>query len=381
MEYYATQRTTIIAGAEIVRHQIRAALEKGVDYPGDPLFSRPAVNPLEVSVWISDNWRPNDDLNFDFGGRVARFTSSYGSFTRVEPRATARWLTSNDVQLQGAFSIANQFLLSFIDQGLLSFLPTNIMYPATNQVRPSQSLHMSIGTDTRILDDNYSVTTDVFWRTMDNIHQFRQGADFSAGTNLEDQIITGTGKSYGLEVLLRKVAGDFSGWIGYSLSWTRLQFDQLNGGLSFYPRWDRRHEIGAALSYTLGDHWEFGATWTFATGQPYTLPTGVYYFNDKQFGFQDILASATTTPSLDYANIDGTRLPVFHKLDLVFIHKFHWFDLPFQLYLNLYNAYSRKNPFAWEVRNGPDLSSHWAIIITQYTAFPIIPSVGLSVKF
>jgi len=381
MEFYATRTMTISAGAELVHHRIRAEIGKGIEYSAFPLVSRPEANPVEGSFWVSDNWRPRDELSVEAGMRVARFSSTNGSFTRIEPRATTQWMINEDVGLHGALSLSNQFLHSFIDQGLLSFLPTNVMYPATGRVQPSRSFHISAGADTRLFDNSYSLTTDVYWRNMEDIHQFRQGADFSPGTNLEDQILIGSGKSYGFEVLLRRTVGGFSGWIGYSLSWTRLQFDQLNGGIPFYPRWDRRHEIGATFSYALGEHWEFGATWTFATGQPYTLPTGVFYFNDRQFGFQSPYAFPTTAPSLDYASIDGTRLPVFHKLDLVFIHKYHWFGLPFQLSLSLYNAYSRKNPFAWEVKNSHDLSTNWAILITQYTAFPIIPSVGLSVKF
>jgi len=381
MEYYATQKTTISAGAEVVHHQIRADVGTGLNLSTDPLFSRKEVRPVEASVWLSDKWRPVDGLSIDAGLRLTRFASTYGTFTRLEPRTIWQWEVSEDLGLHGALSMSNQFLHSFLDQGLLSFLPTNVMYPATNRVQPTRSLHVSTGADTKLFDGSYSLTTDIYWRNMEDIHQFRQGADFSSGTNLEDQVLDGSGKSYGLEVLLRKTIGDFSGWIGYSLSWTKLHFTQLNGGVPFYPRWDRLHEIGATFSYALGEHWELGATWTFATGQPYTLPTGVYYFNDRAFGFQSPWALATTLPSLDYANIDGTRLPVFHKLDLVFIHKFHWFGLPFQLSLNLYNAYSRKNPFAWEVRNSPDPPNPWAIRITQYTAFPIIPSVGLSAKF
>jgi hypothetical protein len=380
LEYYAGSRSTITAGAEIVQQKIQSDVGTSVSAGINPVFGLPAVTTHQASVWGAENWQAGDDLSITLGARFSRFASSRGTFTRVEPRVSAALKVAEDFTLHAAVSQSSQFLQSFVDRGLVAYLPTNIMYPPTDRVQPSGSFHVSVGTDMKLCDGSYTLSSGLYWRTMQNIHEFKEDATFSAGSNLEGQILAGKGKSYGFELLLRRQEGSFSGWLGYSLSWTTNHFDQINGGEPFSPRWDRRHEIGAAFSYSLGEHWEFGATWTFGTGQPHTLPTGVYSYSE--IGVQaEKSTPASSSSNLDYATRDGSRLPAFHKLDLVFIHKYHWFGLPFQLSLNLYNAYNRMNPFAWEVRDEPDPNSRWSIGITQHTLFPIIPSVGLSVKF
>src|SRR5207237_573089 len=114
----------------------------------------------------------------------------------------------------------------------------------------------------------------------------------------------GDGEAYGVELFLNKRIGDFTGWIGYTLSWTSRTFPELNRGRSFYPRYDRRHDVSVVLTYRLGKTWEFGATWVYGTGQAYTVPSGGYRFDDptSTYGFGGY-------DQLDYTERNGYRLP------------------------------------------------------------------------
>jgi len=169
-------------------------------------------------------------------------------------------------------------------------------------------------------------------------------------------------------VFFEKRTGRLTGWVGYALAWTRRTFPELNGGRPFYPVYDRRHDITLVANYRLGDSWEFGLTWMFGSGQPYPFPTGLYTFPDPSGGGGLLV---------DYAEKNVYRLPAFHKLDLAFIYKFGMFSLPWQLSLNIYNAYNHTNTYAQYLSFGPDGTP----TLQEVSLFPILPSIGLSVAF
>jgi hypothetical protein len=117
-----------------------------------------------------------------------------------------------------------------------------------------------------------------------------------------------------------------------------------------------------------------GASWVYGTGQAYTMPTGTYAFDMDENGY--------SWEKYQYTDRNGARLPSFHKLDLNFMYKYTWFNIPWQLSLNIYNAYNQKNPFAWYISedwNSNDNTSKK--VIKQITLFPMIPTFGVSFKF
>jgi hypothetical protein len=190
-----------------------------------------------------------------------------------------------------------------------------------------------------------------------------------------------------MEVFINKRLGDFTGWIGYTLSWTTRTFPELNGGKTFFPRYDSRHDTAITLNYKLSEGWEVGAAWVFQSGQAYTMPSGTYFsnlssttinggtmlppiFGNSRFGFPQIGTLTTER--------NGGRLPAYHRLDVNFSHYFTWFNLPFTLSLNVFNAYNRWNPFVWGFGFNSRTGERE---LQQVTIFPIIPTVGIGFKF
>jgi hypothetical protein len=189
---------------------------------------------------------------------------------------------------------------------------------------------------------------------------------------LEDQFTSGDGTAYGVEFFLNKQIGDFTGWIGYTIAWTERTFSELNQGKSYPPRYDRRHDISLVLSYKFNKKWSVGSSWVYGTGQAYTMPTGVFYFGDNpDYRYDEF--------RYNYTDRNGFRLPAFHKLDLTFNRHSTFFGKPSIWSFSLYNAYNRKNPFAWYLERDFDDSGRMKVY--QLTLFPIIPSIGYSVKF
>ncbi len=171
---------------------------------------------------------------------------------------------------------------------------------------------------------------------------------------------------------MNKRLGNITGWVGYTLSWTKRKFRELNEGKPFYPRYDRRHDVNIVIVYEISPSWEIGATWYYGTGQAYTMPTGSFRFEEIDFSSYDDV-------KYQYTERNGARLPAFHKLDVNFIHHFEWFSLPWSVSLNIYNAYNRRNPFSWYISTDYDGITETKKL-KQLTLFPLIPTIGFSFK-
>ena len=111
---------------------------------------------------------------------------------------------------------------------------------------------------------------------MTHLYEYKDNADFKYGNNIENQLTEGVGYAYGTELFLNKKIGDFTGWIGYTLAWTRRYFPELNAGIEFYPRYDKRHDISIVLNYEFSNNFNSSATWTYGTGEAFALPVNQF---------------------------------------------------------------------------------------------------------
>jgi hypothetical protein len=150
---------------------------------------------------------------------------------------------------------------------------------------------------------------------------------------LEGELRFGDGWSYGIETLLRKSQGKFTGWISYAYSRSMKQILDVNDGKIFPAAYDRPHNICITLSYATGKHWSFSSHWMYLTGSPFTSPTGFYYVNGYSVPV--------------YGDKNNDRYPDYHRLDLSIMYALSKPEKRFQhnLMLTVYNAYGRHNPF------------------------------------
>ena len=116
------------------------------------------------------------------------------------------------------------------------------------------------------------------------------------------------------------------------------------------------------------------ASWSYATGQWYTLPPG-------QFAFDPIGLGGETQTQLNYSGINTTQFPAYHKLDLNFNYSLNWPTLKSEVYLNLYNVYSRSNAFARYVVLEENEDGESISVLKEITLFPFIPSIGIIINF
>jgi hypothetical protein len=380
-QYFPHENHIVKAGIEATEHRFRADASADIEDFGTIERDPTIRTSLDASVYLQDEWQITPELSANIGGRLYYFEN--GRYLRAEPRISAAYQIGDVVTLKGAFSRGNQFL-HLVARNDIS-LPTDVWFPSTATVKPSESTQGVLGIETTMFGDEYLLTVEGYYKTMRNVLEYKDTASFSLDVPLENAFTAGDGEAYGVELFLNKRLGSFTGWIGYTLSWTKRTFAELNYGRPFFPRYDRRHDVSLVLVYRLGESWELGATWVYGTGQAYTVPTGQYRFAHQEIDDPGSV-DAGYNERLDYTERNEYRLPAFHKLDLNFAHSFTWFDLPFKLSINLYNAYGRKNVFAQYVDRqtvqDPTTGEYYdEYKFKRFTLFPFVPTIGLGFKF
>jgi hypothetical protein len=378
-QYFPIENHTIKAGIEGVFHSFLSAATN-IFSPdiNSWTIDEDKKNAFEGSIYAQDEWEITPLLTSNIGGRLFYFQN--GNYINFEPRLSLLYSLTDKIKLKASFAGANQFLHLVTRNDIT--LPTDLWFPSTEQIKPSKSLQAVIGAETTLGENNdYLVTLEGYYKTMDNLLEYKDSVTFSLGIPLESQFTKGSGNAYGIELFLNKRIGNLTGWIGYTLAWTKRNFPDLNNGLDFFPRYDRRHDVSVVLSYKLNDTWEIGASWVYGTGQAYTVPTGSYSFKDIG-SYSEQAGWGFDIEGYQYTERNGFRLPPFHKLDLNFMYNYKWFNIPFQFSINIYNAYNNKNPFAWYINNdyNPDTQTSKKVL-KQITLLPFIPTFGLSFKF
>jgi outer membrane receptor for ferrienterochelin and colicin len=347
-----------------------------------------AIDTYEGGVFIEDDWKMTPKLKMNIGFRLSSFSSKGTTFFNPEPRAALRYLLGNNFSLKGSYALMNQYLHLLSNTGV--GLPTDLWVPATNKVKPQQSQQLALGLAKDLPNKNVTITVEGYYKWMKNVLNYKEGASFlnvTDNSNVESQndwqtkVVSGTGLSYGAEFLLQKKVGKFTGWIGYTLSWTWLQFDSLNFGERYPARYDRRHDISLVGIYKLNDHITLSSTWVYGTGNAITLPISTYGVEQQTVpGAQQSQTSGSWPYSLtgDYGKKNSFRMAPYHRMDIgiQFHKKLKRCVRTFEF--SVYNVYSRQNPYFYYIDYDQKSKKNK---LMQASLFPILPSVSWSYKF
>jgi outer membrane cobalamin receptor len=374
-DYYWHENHSIKTGAEVTLHSYNLIASNFFDYSleKDSEFRETKLS-KEFSLYFQNESNFNEIFRANLGVRFYYFDQN--SRLKFEPRISFSYAIANDLFVNSAFSVANQFLHLIVRDD--KTMPTDLWYPSTKEVEPANSTQYVLGFDKYFNDRRYLLQIEAYYRDMKNIYEFKENPDLTIGEPLEDQFTKGEGEAYGVEMFFNKRAGQLTGWVGYTLSWTRRVFSELNNGRLFYPRYDRRHDISIVLSYELTKQISFGATWSYATGQGFTLPNGWFQFND-------VALSDDSNILLNFTGRNEFKSDDYHKLDLNFRYKFSDSDNSSEFYINLHNVYNRANTFAQYVElnqaTGTDDNELLNAEMKKLTLFPFIPTAGIKIKF
>lgn len=317
---------------------------------------------LEDEVKIGEKFKGNVGLHF------SGFVVGSTNYWSLQPRISGRYLLNNNSSVKASYASMTQFMHLLTNTGI--GLPTDLWLPATERVKPQTSHQWAAGY-AQTIKEKFELSIEGYYKVMNNLIEYKDGASFfSNDQDWQDKIESGRGWSYGGEILLEKKRGKTTGWIGYTLSWTNRQFENLNFGEVFPYRYDRRHDLGLAITHEFNDRVSIGAVWVYGTGNAVTLGLERYQpATVSQFSWYT-----------DIEHIEGRnnyRMPAYHRLDLsVNLKKeMKWGQRTWSF--GIYNVYSRQNPFYLEFGN--DSAGNRKLY--QYSLFPFIPSFSYAFKF
>ncbi len=392
---YKSDIFSIFTGFETINHHFEPATVNWSDYYFDTaVYTIPKFETWELNAYTSLDVKMGNGRQFQIGLRYSNYLVNNVIYSNLEPRINFTQKLKNHLTLKASYSRISQPVHLLTNPGL--GMPIDLWVSSNNYLTPEYSDHIAAGIykKLKIKESEFTLSTETYYKTMHNIISYRDGFSSHNFTGLvqnspktiENILTIGKGKSYGLEVMLEKSTGKLSGWFAYTLSWTKFQFDDLNGGKSFFSRYDRRHDISLVTNYRINKKYEFNINWVYGTGQAITMP--LYTYNAVNF---DYLTGSFSVPVGDLiyygqSERNAFRMKDFHRLDVSLRRYF-----PFKwgkgfLDVGLYNLYNRKNPYYYyaDYSYTGTYGTQGFIgkrEIKSVSLFPIMPSVSFNIKF
>lgn len=347
------------------------------------------------SIYSSTTWKPSLLWNIEFGLRGDYFKSDK-IFRNIDPRLNIKFRMSENANLKFSTGSFHQYANRIPRLFFVSIWTT-----ADSFVNVSSSNHYIFGYE-RALGEKFELEVESYYKTYKDIYAYNQNyivdvvpseytnENVPVYNNQKNLFTRGDGNSFGVEFLIRKEVGAISGWISYSYSKTLYNFDGINQGKSFIPRHDRTHAINLVANVDLNNfmneinnkpfekkdkQWLLGLNFTFFSGQPITLPSSVYLFT--QFpDWEQNKNSLATYPS----TINAFNLPYYSRLDFSLTYEIYYDGWMLSPYLQVFNMFNRKNVWFIQYKN-EIVNGKVKQKIENVNMFPILPSIGVTIKF
>ena len=325
-----------------------------------------------LSAYLQNRWRPSNEWIFTGGLRLNTF--SEGNYVRLEPRISAEYRPGSRVRLQAAYGRYNQFLTLISNE---AFSGLDIWLTTDEGVPPAYGDQFVLGAKT-VPRSGWGFDAEIYYRTMRDLFELDPFVTDAAGLDYAELFRFGEGYAYGVELFLEKQRGPVTGFLGYTYSITRRKFPGFNAPIlddptraRFYPpKYDRTHDVNLTANYQLSSRWSTNAVFSYATGQAYTEPLG-------RTQFADIPWANSPRDAFTIGNLNASRLPSYHRLDIAFTRSGRFFDLgDAEWQFQIINVYSRRNVWFYNY----DFDEN-PIVRNDVNLLPIIPSVSYTVNF
>jgi hypothetical protein len=344
---------------------------------------------LENALYISNEQKITPHLKATYGLRYSLFSSigpgtvytydqvadiidsatysrgkifnTYGGF---EPRVLLNYVINDSSSVKVSYARTRQYI--HLLSNTTSTTPFDLWIPSNINILPEIADQYTIGYFRNFSNNMYETSFELYYKTLKNQIDYRNGANLILNNKVESQLVFGKGWGYGAEVLIRKKYGKLTGWISYTLSKTKRQFPDINGGSVFLAKQDRPHNIAIVGMYALNPKIALSATWIFISGNVVTFPSGRYMVDGNIVPY--------------YTERNGYRMPDYHRLDVGLTwqrKKTERFESDWSF--SVYNAYGRSNAYAINFQQDPaDPTKMQAV---QLSLFRFVPAISYNFKF
>lgn len=356
---------------------------------------------VESAFYGSDEWTVNDRLFVEGGLRVPVFVSfgkaevftyrgdvpkdittmtdtlafntleTTKAYWGVEPRVSFRWMAGPLSSVKFGYNSMSQFIHLVTNTAAVT--PVDIWQPSGYYFRPQRAHQASLGYFKDFKDKKYAMSFEVFYKLINNLIDFKDGAQLILNPHLETDLLRGKGRAHGFETSLNKNSGKLTGAINYTYSRSlRLikgptLFESINRGQEYPSNFDQPHILNVTWKYNFTRRYLITANFTYHTGRPVTIPLSVFRFEDMGLAY--------------FSGRNQYRIPDYHRLDLALVIEGNlkrrkvgeatWV-------FSVYNVYGRQNPYTIFFRaEGAGIPKPYQLSIVG----AILPSVSYNYKF
>ena len=326
-----------------------------------------ALGPRDVNYY-EDDQLPSEETLLE----TRHESGIIKTYHAPEIRLSALYAIKENVSLKVGFNTMHQYIHKVSNTSIVS--PTDTWKLSDLNIKPQKGWQAAAGIYHETRDKNYEFSAEVYYKHIDDYLNYRNSAVLLMNPHLETDVISTKGKSYGVELQVKKPFGKVNGWVSYTFSRSLLRQDDkgvkkpLNDGDWYPSEYDRPHEVKAVLNLKFTERYSFSSNFNYATGRPTTLPTGKYY-NSYYQKFMPY-----------YSDRNTYRIPDYMRLDLAFniepTHRLTSF-LHTSFSIGVYNALARRNAYnIYYINEGDNIKGYRLSVFGT-----AIPYVSLNIKF
>ncbi|MFT7344599.1 MAG: hypothetical protein ACI9XP_001185 [Lentimonas sp.] len=389
-QYFPNARNKFTFGLNAIHHGVIPGQVEGSEGSGVNSFELDPRLGLENALFVSNEWSVSENFSILYGLRATGFSvlgngGDFYSFDRdgdvsdttvyaknefvktyvnLEPRLFMSYVYSKTASVKGGYArnVQNIHLIS----NTVSTSPTDIWLPTTLNIKPQIADQFSLGWFRNFKENKWEFSTEVYYKSMLNQIDYRNGANTQANEVIEGELLYGIGRSYGSEFLLKRKSGKLTGWIGYTLSKTEKKIDGINDNDWYLAKQDRLHDLSIVGIYDFNSKWSASMAFVYSTGNAVTFPTGKYELDNEVL--------------FVYSNRNADRMPAYHRLDVALtynVKKRKRFESSWNF--SVYNVYSHRNPYLIEFRESETNPGTTEVVMTSL--FRIIPTITYNFKY
>lgn len=357
LDYFAAAAHTLRAGVGVTFFRF----DYGVRF--DQYENDQLVRPYLISAYLQDDWQVTPLTEARLGLRGTYYEE--GGHLSLNPRFSLSRVVGEGWRVKLAGGSYRQYLQLVSSEG---FSGGDLWLPLDETVEPGRSYQGVAGLEWEP-SSRYRLSLETYYTDLANLVVLDEEREENYEPETSEDVFKtgGTGYATGVELFAEKRGGRLTGWLGYTLGWTRRAFPDIDGGQTFPPKYDRRHDVSLTAAYRL-DRWTWTANFSYGTGQAYTPPAARYTLRDP--------ASDRPIDRLLAARRNTARLLPYHRLDVGMRWAFGLFGADVDFYLQIFNAYNRRNE--WFVQYDPEDATEQPIVVKM---LPIVPTFGFDFRF
>ncbi len=229
--------------------------------------------------------------------------SKYGG---LEPRLSMKYMLGKNNSIKLSYNRNKQYLTRLSYTSITT--PEDVWKLSDPYLRPVIADQIALGYYQNFEENTYEFSAEVYTKYLQNLTEYRNGADLQFNPNLETELLPATGTNYGIELFLKKSRGKLQGNISYTYSRAFKQtdgqwFEDIINSNNRYPSaYDIPHALKVGLNYSFNRRVRMGCNFNYTSGRPVTLPEYTYYLEYEKLVY--------------YSDRNKYRIPDYHRLDI-----------------------------------------------------------------